>query len=282
MSKGTHETIAKLLAGMKASDIRKGLALAKKTAPRADKKTIKSLFDVLSTLFYIDPLDRPDLAPLLDEAAVAVARLGPDVIPLLVKELASGDVKAQMVAAKSLGEMGVAAVEPLIRTYRAHKNAELRSFVLYALGKIEAPEVVRAVPLALESARSRDADLRDTAVRALGKFAEAIPAGKIPKSTRARTVDRLRKNLADLHPGIRAKAVRSLGKLALHGHLTEEERVALERTCNLILGKDENFEWDRAYLVRREAEQLLESLQAEANDAARKNTAPGGKARKNA
>ncbi|MFH1680223.1 MAG: hypothetical protein ABIH26_06195 [Candidatus Eisenbacteria bacterium] len=261
MSKQTNEEIARLLASKNALDLRQGLALVKKAIPRADKGTIKALFDMVSTLFYIDPLDRPDLAPLLDEATVVTAALGPEVIPLLVKELGSGDVKAQMVAAKSLGVMGAAAVDPLIRTYRASKSADLRSFVLYALSKIKAPEVVRAMPLALESARSRDLDLRDTAARTIGKLAESIPEGKIPKATRRRVVERLQKNLADLNPGIRSKAVRSLGKLALHGHLTGEERAKLEATCNLILGKDENFEWDRAFLVRREAEDVLASLQ---------------------
>ena len=70
----------------------------------------------------------------------------------------------------------------------------------------------------------------------------------------------MQNNLGDPSPGIRAKAVRSLGKLAKFGHLTSAERQKLKSTCLLILGKDENFEWDRAYVVRKEAEEALNYL----------------------
>jgi hypothetical protein len=256
----TQRSIAVLLASSRKTEIRRGLRLAAKRIAEGDQREVRSLFEMVSAVFYIDPLDRPDLAPLLDEAMAVVVSFGPRAIPLLMKELGSGDVKAEMVAAKALGNMGAEAVDPLIEAYRGTRDPILRSFVLLALGKIEEPDVLRAVPLALESARSKDLDLRDTATRALGNFAEAIPPGKIPKTLRGRIVERLQKNLADTNPGVRAKTVRSLGKLDANGHLTEEEGARLEATCSLLLGKDENFAWDRAYLVRKEAEEVLARL----------------------
>jgi hypothetical protein len=260
MPKAREKSIAALLASKRIAEVRRGLRLAEKRIPRANKKEIRTLFETVSAIFYIDPLDRPDLAPLLDEAAAVVSALGTPVITLLVKELGSGDVKAEMVAAKALGNMGAVAVGPLMRTYRGTRDEVLRSFILFALSKIRAPEVARAVPLAIEAARSKDLDLRDTATRTIGKFAEAIPPGKMPRASRRRIVETLLKNLGDLNPGIRAKAVRSLGKLAANGHLTAEETSHLRAVCNLVLGKDENFEWDRAYLVRKEAEEVLGAL----------------------
>ncbi len=253
-------SIAALLGGRKIADIRKGFRLAREQIPAADKKEVRGLYEMLSAFFYIDKLDHPEFAPMIDEAMDIVAALGPSVIPLLVKDLGSGDVKAEMVAAKTLGNMGAAAIDPLIKSYKGTKDPVLRSFFLFALSKIEDRGVARAVPLALESARSKDLDLRDTAVRTIGKFAEAVPPGGIREAHRSRMVGVLQKSLADLNPGIRAKAVRSLGKLAVKGHLTPLESENLWATCNLILGKDENFAWDRAYLVRREAEEVLGAL----------------------
>ena len=59
------------------------------------------------------------------------------------------------------------------------------------------------------------------------------------------------------------KAVRSLGKLAKHGHLTARERWELAVRLRRILGQDENFEWDRAYVVRKEAQEALGSVMSE-------------------
>jgi hypothetical protein len=56
---------------------------------------------------------------------------------------------------------------------------------------------------------------------------------------------------------VRAKAVRSLGKLARYGHLNGRERWELAAILRRILGKDERFEWDRAYVVRKEAQEAL-------------------------
>ena len=59
--------------------------------------------------------------------------------------------------------------------------------------------------------------MRDTATRALGKFAESIPAGSLTGDLRTAVIERLRTKHSDPIPRC-AKAVRSLGKLAKHGH----------------------------------------------------------------
>ena len=113
--------------------------------------------------------------------------------------------------------------------------------------------MVKAGPLALEAARSADLEFRDTATRAIGKFAESIPSGSLPSDLRVGLLDVLQTNLSDYSPGVHAKAVRSLGKLAKHGHLTARERWELAVRLRRILGQDENFEWDRPTWCRRGA-----------------------------
>ncbi|MGB2867875.1 MAG: HEAT repeat domain-containing protein [Bacteroidota bacterium] len=216
-----------------------------------------SVLEMLSALFYIDPLDQPALVPLLDEAISLVAQFGTSIIPALVEKLDAGDLKAQIAFAHALSRIGPDAIKPLIVQYISSKDPARRSFILYALGKIKSPEIVEALPLALEAAHSSILELRDTATRALGKFAESIPPARFPEHERQLCLDRLQKNLADSNAGIRSKAVRSLGKLAKYKHLSPDERTTLKTTCLLILGKDENFEWDRAFVVRKEAEETL-------------------------
>jgi len=254
----TYLTISKLLSSHDPADLQRGLALVRAEAPLADPQDCERLCETILPLFYIDPLDHPEHVPVIEEAIMVVAGLGEVVIPSLIQDLEMGDVKAQMAIASALGLMGAKAVDPLLAEYVSTcPDPSCRAFLLYALGKVKAPEVVKAGPLALEAASSADLELRDTATRAIGKFAESIPSGSLPADLRVGFLDVLQTNLSDYSPGVRSKAVRSLGKLAKHGHLTARERWELAARLRRILGQDENYEWDRAYVVRKEAQEAL-------------------------
>ena len=257
MPDNSFHAIETLLASAQPDQVRQGLELAKKEIAKIGSSEARPLFEMVSALFYIDPLDRPDLAPLVNEAISLVVGFGKWVIPVLVDKLDAGDIKVQMAVAQALGRIGADAVEPLIAEYQLSDDPARCAFVLYALGKIKSPKIAKAAPLTLEAAKSSDVELRDTATRTIGKLVESIPPLDLPETTRAGFVETLRANLADPSPGIRAKAMRSLGKMAHYGHLSAQEREQLKRTCQLILGQDDNYEWDRAYIVRQQAEEAL-------------------------
>ncbi len=268
MSANALESIESLLSSADADEVRRGLAEARSALRSASPKDAEKLFEMVSALFYVDPFERPDLAPVLDEAITTVAAgFGPDFIPALLDHLDAGDVKAQIAVGHALGRMGAAVVRPLVRAYRATSNADRRSFILYALGKVSSASVAGAAPVAVAGAGSPDRELRDTATRTIGKLAESIPAGAMAETTRRSLVEALQRNLADPSAAIRAKAVRSLGKLARHGHLTGEERADLVAACRRIAGLDEAHDWDRAYVVRKQAEEALRHLREREVDA---------------
>ncbi|MDZ7344606.1 MAG: hypothetical protein ONA90_08835 [candidate division KSB1 bacterium] len=257
MQEKSLRAIEKLLASANPEEVRQGLELVKREISQVGSDQARPLFEMVSTLFYIDPFERPDLVPILNEAISLVVGFGRWVIPALVQKLDEVDFKAEMASANALGRIGADAIVPLVAEYHASLEPARRIFILYALSKIKSPQIVQAASLALEAARSADRELRDTATRALGKFAESIPASQLSDEIRRGFFEQLYKNLNDEHAGIRAKAVRSLGKLAKHGHLTTNEREKLKVALNHLLGSDEQFEWDRAYVVRREAEEAL-------------------------
>ena len=252
-----YGAIRTLLTSADAGDLRKGLELAEREIARVGSSEARPLFEIVSAVFYLDPLDRPDLMPVLDEAVNLVVGFGEWVIPVLVDHLEAGDVKAQLAVGHALGRIGAEAIAPLMAKYDAVADPAVRPFVLYALGKIGSPRVAEAVPLMLEAAASDDVEIRDTAARALGRMAESIPPGGMPDDQRRAVVDKLHALLAETNVGVRSKAVRSLGKLAKAGHLTGPELETLAGACRRLLGQDESFEWDRAYVVRKEAEEAL-------------------------
>lgn len=261
-SDATLGKIRRLLSSADGADLGRGLELARQEVARVGPAEARPLFEAVSSVFYLDPLDRPDLVPVLDEAVDLVAGFGEWVIPFLVDRLEAGDVKSQLAVGHALGRIGADAIAPLMAKYDTVTDPAVRPFVLYALGKIGSPRVAQAVPMMLEAAGSEDLETRDTAARALGRMADSIPAGGLPDELGRAVVDRLHALLADTNAGVRAKAVRSLGKLAKGGHMKAPERETLAAVCRRLLGEDGSFEWDRAWVVRREAEAALKAATA--------------------
>ncbi len=256
--KAERESLEVLFRSSNPDDLHRALQAVRLEISRVGTQAVRPLFELVSSLFYIDSLDRPDLAPVLDEAISLVIGFGDWVIPSLVENLDRGDLKAQMASAEALGRIGADAIDPLIQKYSSSRDPDTRAFVLYGLGKIQSPLVVRAADLALAGARSPDLELRDTATRTIGRFAAAIPSGMFPVETLAGYFDVLRKNLADPSKGVKAKALHSLGKLACYGHLTGDQKRTMCDIALNLLGEDDEFRWDRAYVVRREAREALE------------------------
>lgn len=261
MPEHPYQQIEIFLASADSEKIHQGLELVRKEIARIGSQEARPLFEMVATLFHFDMLDRPDLVPILDEAVSLVVGFGDWVIPELLHELDDGDLKAQLTIGHALGRIGADAIQPLIAEYNATNDSARRVFVLYALGKIKSPRVMEAMPLALDAVNSPDLELRDTATRALGKFSEFIPSLQSSNALRQEIIQKLQRNLADTSPVIRAKAVRSLGKLAKYGHMTPTERESLKAICQRLMGTDEQYEWDYAYIVRREAEEALQYIQ---------------------
>jgi hypothetical protein len=260
MPDSSYSTIRALLASTHPEELREGLKQVKTEIARIGSSEARPLFEMVSTLFYIDLLDHPELAPILDEAINLTVGFGSWIIPILVDNLDAGDIKAQWAAAHVLGRIGADAIEPLMAEYATTTDPTVRAFIMYALGKIKSPKVIKAAALVLEAAQSPNLELRDTATRALGKTIESITPESLSKNLKRQFIECLRKNLADHNASIRAKAVRSLGKLAKHGHLADAEREELKAVCSHIKGTDKDGDWDRAYVVRKEADEALKYL----------------------
>lgn len=260
MTTGNYQEIKELLNSVKSEDIHQGLVMIREELPNISEDDAKSLFDMVSALFYIDLLDHPEHANVLDEAVSLVADFGDFVIPILLNNLDAGDMKAQLTIGHAFGRVGEPAIEPLLESYKCEESEECRIFLVYSLGKIRSPLVLEAFEEVLLAAKSENLELRDTAVRALGQFVEVIDPADLPSEYKKDMLDAIQTNLADSSAGVRSKAIRSYGKLARHGHLSDEQKAKCRETCELLLGIDEKFDWDRAYIVRKEAQEALDCL----------------------
>ncbi|MFH1851858.1 MAG: hypothetical protein ABIA75_05900, partial [Candidatus Neomarinimicrobiota bacterium] len=225
-----------------------------------DDDALSLMFDALTSLFYIDTFDRPDMRSVLEEAQRAVAAMGPRAIPLIVDRIDDADLKAELAYAQTCGLMGEMAITSLLDYYERQTEPALRAFILYAFGKIKSEKIVAALPAILEAVQSPTREIEDTAVRALGKIFESIRPTTVDTATRETIFTALIGKLDHPNDVIRSKAVRSLGKLARHGFLNDTQREFVRARMRVILGMEEDEPWDYAYLVRREARELLDNL----------------------
>lgn len=240
--------------------IRNGLEGLARRLPDLRDADFEEAVQAVIGLFYVDPADHPEMAPVLEQAEGILAEQGTRAFPAIFRSLQESDLKVHFHLAAALGRMGYDALEPLLAAYRQAQEPYLRIFALYALGKIRDARVIEALPVLFAALEDPNPELRDTAARAMGKVVEVTPPGSVPGRARAEMFVRLLARASDRFAGVRSKAIRSLGKMARFGLLQEEQRDLLSRLLSRALGEDDAENWDLAYIVRAEAEKARKYL----------------------
>ena len=226
-----------------------------------DEKDYLASIDVLLGVFYIDPYDRPDLKPMVDRASEVLILQKDKVLGPLIDSLAEADMKFNFNVSRVLAQMGASALGKLINSYEHTNDEQVKAFIVYTIGKIKEPVVASAATLLISAAGASNKEIRDSAVRTLGKITEIIEPGQISSVEKDKIVDILSENAGDVSPSIRSKAFRSLGKMAKAGFLNNKQAKAISARAHRVLGHDSNFNWDNAYIVRKEAQFALKNLE---------------------
>ncbi len=216
--------------------------------------------ELVCSLFYVDPSDRPDLERALERGTRLLAAQGARVIPHLIRQMEGSDIKSHLHLARTLGLIGVEALPRLRNLVATAEDPYSRAFALYALGKMTCPEVVRALPEVLGGLMHPDKEVRDSAARTLGKIATAAPPGRLTPRRRREMFEALTRALGDFQPAVRAKAMRSLGKMEGAGLMNREQKKMFLSAARRALGESDEYAWDNAYIVRREAREALDRL----------------------
>jgi len=237
-------------------------ALDKLKAAGADftDEEFHEVVEAVAGIFHIDTVDHPEYSPVLAEAQDFLAGLGGKALPYLLECMKDSDMKTDFHLASVLGKMGGAAVGPILETYGKSTHEVQRIFCLYAIGKIKDEKALDAVPALIEALGSSNAELMDTATRAIGKVCENVDAEQFSEQMRSLIFDNLMRMVSDSHAAVRSKAFRSLGKMARHNLLDERKREELSDAIKKSLGENEAHNWDIAYIVRMEAKKTRKHL----------------------
>jgi HEAT repeat protein len=211
--------------------------------------------DALVSIFYLDPADHPELNTVIDSAVDALVALGPDAVDVLIEDLTDTDLKANLLIGRTLAKMGKAASSALIEKFKHSHDPFQRTFALFAMSKTDDPALLEVFPEIIAALDDHHAEVRDTAARSIGKIVETFGCNEMTPADISLAFKKLMLKVSDSHPGTRSKAVRSIGKMVKAACLSQSEIDSARSAMESILGLDGKHDWDRAFNVRREAEE---------------------------
>jgi hypothetical protein len=219
--------------------------------------------DAVMSIFYLDDDEESKYAELHDTVVEVLSKMGSDIIEVLIGGMVGTEMHAEHHIAHTLGRMGQPAIEALVKLFRTADDPVVRGLALHALSHIDDPALIGILDEVIVILDHDSAELRDAATGAIGSMIECIGGLCLSPESYSKVFDKLIATLSDPHGGTRSKAVRSIGKLAKMNILNDEQKARLLPVITGILGIDDRHQWDRAFIVRREAEEAYFHLTGE-------------------
>lgn len=216
--------------------------------------------ELLTSVFFTDVYEYNELRDSVEEIAGLIGKLGEQALPRLLELVDDADAKASFYFAVSIGAIGVPAIQPVVQKLISTEDSFIRALLIFSLGKIKDPAIKRVIPDLQPFLSDSDSEVRDSAVRTLGKIFEIAEPDDISEQEVELVFVKFMDLLKDTDSKVRAKAMHSLGKLVSKGYLTNLQIQKLESSVLKILGKDKNYNWDNAYIVRREARPVYDMI----------------------
>jgi NAD(P)H-flavin reductase len=213
----------------------------------------------LSTVFYHhDHAGVTGMNKLAVKAEKQIAKFGCDVIPFLIEELINADAESAAYLGRAIALNSCDSINLLLAAWDENEEDDFAIInIIQSLSYSKSPKVRKAIPKILVTAKSRNFQLRAIALYTLGKLSRRIPADAFDNKLREAMFDVVFESLKDRKPLVRKNAARTLGKMQKKGILVPIHERKVYEAFRAFLGKDGHHKWDRAYIVRHEAEHFL-------------------------
>jgi len=224
---------------------------------------VRSVTDALMSYFFLDDDNAGDFREIAECASDSITAMGPDTVEVLIEGLTDADLQANLLIAETLGKIGAPAIAVLKMKFQGDPDPFVRSMALLALSKINDPALLDVFPEVLSAMDHENGELRSMAVQAIGRIIGCIGGLCLAPDLARETFDKLVKKVADPHAGTRARAISAIGRLGENGYLDDDQVKQATGLVEGILGIDDKHNWDRAFVVRREAEETYKVLTGE-------------------
>lgn len=188
-----------------------------------------------------------------------IAKFGPEVIPFLFNEIIEADGESLAYLGKALSKVGRPGLHYIFSKWPDYQDNESALINLsHAISYFKVAEVTQAVPLLLDITRKGNVQLTAMALYTLGRLVEKVPSSLFEKDQLNGILNLCFSFLGHPKPLIRKNAARTLGKMYRKDILSPSEQKKVLKAFMSISGKDEEHNWDPAFIVRREADDFLQ------------------------
>lgn len=187
-----------------------------------------------------------------------IAKFGHKMIPFIFDEMVESDSETAIYFGKTLARNGVDGLDYLLSKVSEHKNREHDLInIIQALSYFKIPEVTKAIPVIMTLAQHSNHQITAVALSTAGRLAQTLQPSSFNKELRSDMFNSVFRFLSDTQGLVRKNAARTLGQMLRKGILSEEQEKKAYNAFMAITGRDEQHNWDRAFIVRREAEDFL-------------------------
>jgi ferredoxin/flavodoxin---NADP+ reductase len=213
----------------------------------------------LSIIFYHhDHAGITAMAKLAVRAEQLIAGFGCDVVPFLLEELVNADSESAAYLGKAIALNPCPNIDMVLAAWEENWDDDFASInIIQALSYFKSEGVIKTLPQILVAGKSANFQVRAMALYAIGKLALKIKLIDYSDELKLSMFDTVFELLSDTKPLVRKNATRTLGKMQKRGLLSDKQRIQALAAFKAILGTDGQHSWDRAFIVRHEAEHFL-------------------------
>jgi len=258
-----NNTLETIYNGLRSDDkgtLLNACKLAGEKVPEMEMGQLRMIADALVGQFYLDTDDNLEYVEVIECASDTLVKMGADTVNILVDGLTDTDLQADFQIAKTLGRIGAPAIAVLKDMFHNETDPFIRGVALLALSKIDDPALIEIFNEVVSAMDHENQELRSMAVEALGRMIECIGGQCLLPEAANHAFDKLMMKLPDPHAGSRAKAVKAIGLLSKMEYLDEDQKSRALAAIKSILGTDQQHNWDRAFIVRKNAEEAFKMI----------------------
>jgi ferredoxin/flavodoxin---NADP+ reductase len=213
----------------------------------------------LSIIFYHhDHAGITSMAKLAVRAEQLIAGFGCDVVPYLLEELVNADSESAAYLGKAIALNPCPNIDMVLAAWDKNLHDDFASInIIQALSYFKSDGIIKALPQIIVASKSANFQVRAMALYAIGKLSLRLKLANYTEELKLSMFDTVYELLADTKPLVRKNATRALGKMQKRGLLSDKQRIQTLAAFKAILGTDGKHSWDRAFIVRHEAEHFM-------------------------
>lgn len=221
-----------------------------------EKNDLAAAFSII--FYHHDHAGVTGMVKMALKAEHLLAGFGCDVVPYLIEELINADEESAAYLGRAIALNSCHDIDLLLKEFENKAGDDFALInILQAFSYFKSESIIKAMQKILVATKSGNFQVRAIALYTIGKLAISLKPSNFSNELRLAMFDAAFEMLSDNKPLVRRNAARALGKMQKKNLLLENQKEKTFTAFKAILGTDGNHNWDRAFIVRHEANYFI-------------------------